>query len=97
MANKFVVRGTTPDGAQYEEKTNSYYLAVLLKEKLNKKGYSVKVCEPDVVWNHRGNVHYNGSERGEFKKLKEAYNDKMTKCRRRKIRANYKNSIGEMK
>ena len=94
-ANKFSIRGTTPDGEAYEEKSNSYYLAVLLKEKLVKQGYNVKVYEPDTVWDHHATVKYNGDERKKFKKFKRAHSNAMAKYR--PLRTNYKDAVGERK
>lgn len=92
-ANKFIIRGTTPDGKAYEEKSNSYYLAVLLKEKLVKQGYNVKVYEPDTVWDHHAIVKYNGNERKKFKKFKKEHAKAISKYRA--LRTNYKDVMGE--
>lgn len=94
-ANKFIIRGTTPDGKHYEEKTNSYYLAVMLKEKLVKEGYDVKVYDPDVVWDHHATVAYNGDERKKFKNFRKAHSRMMAKYH--PLKSNYQDAIGERK
>lgn len=46
---KLTLEGTTLDGKKYREVFNSYYLAVVTKNKLTKLGYDVKIVEPDPL------------------------------------------------
>lgn len=94
-ANKFTVEGTSPDGEHYREVFNSYYLAVLCKSELLKKGYDVQLRDPDTIWIHKESTHYNQRERKTFKKFKRAHNNAMAKYR--PLRTNYKDAVGERK
>ena len=46
--SKILLTGTTPEGMPYNASYNSYYLAVVQKNKLTKEGYDVMIYEPDI-------------------------------------------------
>ena len=56
--SKILLTGTTPEGTPYNASYNSYYLAVVQKNKLTKEGYDVMIYEPDI-----SNKNLNASSR----------------------------------
>ena len=46
MKRKLMLKGTAPDGGEYVEDFNSYYLAIVQKQALAKQGYELEIIEP---------------------------------------------------
>lgn len=65
------IEGTKPDGTPYREAFNSYYLAIVQKNKLMKKGYKLQVVEPEMYDRRNATtLRYSRKEKETFLKLK---------------------------
>ena len=68
---KIAVEGARPDGSEFREMFNSYYLAVCRKQELIKKGYSLKIVEPVGFFGYSvGPVKYSKQEKEEINELR---------------------------